>query len=180
MAINNKEVTTIEKNRNQIEADRKEKSDIFRDTWIRYLGYANEVGEAFRGLISNRAVALSYVVASGYVVADATSKAIDTYEENKSIQEASIAGADCFLWQALASVAIPGFTINRLCAGSKYILNRTSLSSGKVKWITTALGLAAIPFIIQPIDKSVDFALDSTSRKIYFKKTESITQNEDN
>ena len=22
--------------------------DIFRDTWVRYFGYANEVGEAFR------------------------------------------------------------------------------------------------------------------------------------
>ncbi|CAD5112175.1 unnamed protein product [Dimorphilus gyrociliatus] len=172
MTIKNEKTHLKESDKTQFVEDRRENEDIFRDTWIRYMGYANEVGEAFRGIISKRAVGLSYIVASGYVVADASSKAINTYEENKSVQEATIAGADCFLWQALASVAIPGFTINRLCAGSKFVLHKSRLSSGKVKWITTALGLAAIPFIIKPIDVSVDFILDKTARKLYFKEKE--------
>lgn len=37
-------------------------------------GYTNEVGEAFRAQVPVRLVHLSYVVASGYVVADAVHK----------------------------------------------------------------------------------------------------------
>ncbi|NXJ50300.1 MTFP1 protein, partial [Spizaetus tyrannus] len=32
---------------------------------------------------------------------------------------------------------------------------------------TTALGLAAIPIIITPIDRTVDFLMDSSLRKLY-------------
>ncbi|XP_014690273.1 mitochondrial fission process protein 1 isoform X2 [Equus asinus] len=48
--------------------------DLFRDTWVRYLGYANEVGEAFRSLVPAAVVWLSYGVASSYVLADAIDK----------------------------------------------------------------------------------------------------------
>uniref|UniRef100_A0A8C8X068 Mitochondrial fission process protein 1 n=2 Tax=Panthera TaxID=9688 RepID=A0A8C8X068_PANLE len=48
--------------------------DIFRDTWVRYLGYANEVGEAFRSLVPAAVVWLSYGVSSSYVLADAIDK----------------------------------------------------------------------------------------------------------
>uniref|UniRef100_A0A8C5VV49 Mitochondrial fission process protein 1 n=1 Tax=Microcebus murinus TaxID=30608 RepID=A0A8C5VV49_MICMU len=48
--------------------------DLYRDTWVRYLGYANEVGEAFRSLVPAAVVWLSYGVASSYVLADAIDK----------------------------------------------------------------------------------------------------------
>uniref|UniRef100_A0A2K5S260 Mitochondrial fission process protein 1 n=1 Tax=Cebus imitator TaxID=2715852 RepID=A0A2K5S260_CEBIM len=48
--------------------------DLYRDTWVRYLGYANEVGEAFRSLVPSAVVWLSYGVASSYVLADAIDK----------------------------------------------------------------------------------------------------------
>uniref|UniRef100_A0A2I3FUA3 Mitochondrial fission process protein 1 n=1 Tax=Nomascus leucogenys TaxID=61853 RepID=A0A2I3FUA3_NOMLE len=47
--------------------------DLYRDTWVRYLGYAN-VGEAFRSLVPAAVVWLSYGVASSYVLADAIDK----------------------------------------------------------------------------------------------------------
>lgn len=65
-----------------------------------------------------------------------------------------VAVADTFVWQSLASVAIPGFTINRLCAASLALL--ASLTRWPLpvrKWATTALGLSAIPVIITPIDR---------------------------
>ena len=46
----------------------KKEVDIYRDTPLRYLGYANEVGEAFRALVHVNWVKLSYGVASAYVV----------------------------------------------------------------------------------------------------------------
>ncbi len=42
--------------------------DIYRDTPVRLLGYANEVGEAFRALVHVNWVRASYGVASLYVL----------------------------------------------------------------------------------------------------------------
>lgn len=42
--------------------------------WCSFAGYANEVGEAFRAQVHVRLVHASYLVASGYVVADALHK----------------------------------------------------------------------------------------------------------
>uniref|UniRef100_A0A673YH24 Mitochondrial fission process protein 1 n=1 Tax=Salmo trutta TaxID=8032 RepID=A0A673YH24_SALTR len=88
-------------------------------------GYANEVGEAFRALVPVSAVWATHAVATVYVSADALDKG----------KKAAV---------ALASVAIPGFTINRVCAASLYLLGRTR-----------HLPLSTIPFIIHPIDRSV-------------------------
>lgn len=80
----------------------------------------------------------------------------------------TVAVVDTFVWQALASVAIPGFTINRICAASLYVLGTATRWPLAVrKWTTTAVGLLAIPVIIHPIDRSVDFLLDSSLRKLY-------------
>lgn len=66
----------------------------------------------------------------------------------------AVAVVDTFVWQALASVIIPGFTINRVCAASLYLLGRTTKWPLPVrKWTTTAIGLSTIPFIITPIDR---------------------------
>uniref|UniRef100_UPI00358FD89F mitochondrial fission process protein 1 isoform X1 n=1 Tax=Myxine glutinosa TaxID=7769 RepID=UPI00358FD89F len=193
--------------------------DPYRDTWVRYLGYANEVGESFRALVPVAAVWATYGVSMAYVTADAVHKGRRAAEEeagalmvktswqsdqrlqrkayshsvwtNKQTDPNAItsslvcpvdgdgvgeghrgrvaaAVADTFVWQALASVAIPGFTINRLCAGSLLLLSYTTRWPVPVrKWVTTAVGLAAIPVIITPIDRSVDYLMDSTLRKLY-------------
>lgn len=66
---------------------------------------------------------------------------------------------DTLTWQMLASVIIPGFTINRICAVSNFLLKNPS------KWAVTVIGLFAIPFIVKPIDDFVDKVLDETMRK---------------
>ena len=55
--------------------DDQKEVDIYRDTPVRLLGYANEVGEAFRALINVKYVYASYGVASAYVLADTFDKA---------------------------------------------------------------------------------------------------------
>ena len=50
-------------------------TDLFRDTWLRYLGYANEVGESFR-YQAPWAVKPSYAIAFGYVLADTVDKTV--------------------------------------------------------------------------------------------------------
>ncbi|XP_016107898.1 mitochondrial fission process protein 1-like [Sinocyclocheilus grahami] len=146
--------------------------DIYRDTWVRFLGYANEVGEAFRALVPVSAVWASYAVATAYVSADALDKgrkaAVAHAEDHGKAARVAVAVVDTFVWQALASVAIPGFTINRVCATSLFLLGKTTRWPLPVrKWTTTAIGLSTIPFIITPIDRSVDFLMDSSLRKLY-------------
>ncbi|PSN47434.1 Mitochondrial fission process protein 1 [Blattella germanica] len=150
--------------------DNQEK-DIYRDTPVRLLGYANEVGEAFRSLVNVNWVRLSYGIACAYVCADTYDKtkkmskqvALAEKSDNKRVVFAAV---DTLIWQSFASVIIPGFTINRLCKLSLYILDRTSkLPPTTQKWITTGIGLGCIPFIVKPIDTFVDYAMDETFRK---------------
>lgn len=94
--------------------------------------------------------------------ADKTSKA---HAAGKSTAEAAVAAGDTLVWQLLASVVIPGFTINRLCAASAIAL-RSSANATLKKWGPTAIGLAAIPLIVKPIDHAVDWGMDNTLRRL--------------
>lgn len=76
--------------------------------------------------------------------------------------------SDAFIWQMLASVFVPGFTINRVCALSNYLLLKNkNLKSYRREWIITLIGLCVIPFIIKPIDHATDRFMDSTFRKYF-------------
>lgn len=156
--------------------DQQKEIDIYRDTPLRFMGYTNEVGEAFRPLIHKNLVNLSYVAASLYVLADVRDKAMKMYHSLSSSDSPSpsvnkrvfIAGADTLLWQTLASIAIPGFCINRICAGNYYLLKKvTKLPKPTRKYLTTAVGLFCIPFIIHPIDDLTTYSMDNSIRKIY-------------
>lgn len=157
----------------------KKEVDIYRDTPLRYLGYANEVGEAFRALVHVNWVKLSYGVASAYVLADTNDKAQKMSrslpaDDDSKTKKVAFAAVDTLLWQALASVIIPGFTINRICAASLYTMGRAipNVSLNSRKWATTAIGLGVIPFIVHPIDSFVHVAMDKTTRQITGKPAE--------
>ncbi|XP_067163143.1 mitochondrial fission process protein 1 [Apteryx mantelli] len=146
--------------------------DLYRDTWVRYLGYANEVGESFRAIVPVSVVWATYGMATVYVTADAIDKgkkaAVAHAHNPGKTTQVGVAVVDTFVWQSLASVAIPGFTINRICAASLYLLGSLTRWPLPIrKWTTTALGLSAIPFIVKPIDRTVDFLMDSSVRKLY-------------
>jgi fission process protein 1 len=93
-------------------SEKNKEVDIYRDTPLRLLGYANEVGEAFRALVSVKWVMASYGLASAYVLADTADKAgkANKQMEGKegAMAKVGIAAFDTLLWQALASVIIPG------------------------------------------------------------------------
>ncbi|KAF2364508.1 Mitochondrial 18kDa protein [Trinorchestia longiramus] len=141
--------------------------DIYRDTPVRLLGYANEVGEAFRSLTSVWFVRATYGVASVYVLADTRDKAVKMQQvPSASTKAVTHAAVDTLVWQALASVMVPGLTINRVCALSLFTLARVApkLPLNTRKWATTFLGLSTIPFIVHPIDTLVHFCMDKTIR----------------
>ncbi|KAI6192249.1 Mitochondrial 18 kDa protein [Aphelenchoides bicaudatus] len=153
-------------------------NDLYRETPIRYLGYANEIGEAFRALVPVNVVRLSYVIASGYVLADSLDKAHAAYKRpytshSERQKHTGIAFLDTLAWQGFASVVLPGVTINRLCATVAWILKRsTKLSPAPAKLLTTSIGLAAIPFIVKPIDASVEVGMNKWVRPLYMRKVD--------
>ncbi|XP_002416659.4 mitochondrial fission process protein 1 [Ixodes scapularis] len=154
-----------------VHADQQKEVDIYRDTPVRLLGYANELGEAFRSLVHVNVVRLTYAVASAYVLADTADK-VAKADKTKCTDEAThrrkllATAADTLVWQALASVIVPGFTINRVCALSLHLLKRHSgLTLNACKWTTTGIGLSCVPFIVSPIDHGIHALMDRTVRR---------------
>ncbi|KAG3003937.1 hypothetical protein JG687_00012014 [Phytophthora cactorum] len=142
--------------------------DIWRDSLVRYLGYANELGESFRPIVP-RLVVPSYFVAFGYVLGDTFDKAtkahatavdqqVSSRKRNALVADAII---DTLAWQTMASVVIPGFTINRVVCEERAAKNSPVVR----RWTPTAIGMGVIPLIIHPIDSFVDLAMDKTVRK---------------
>ncbi|XP_059610872.1 mitochondrial fission process protein 1 [Phlebotomus argentipes] len=143
--------------------------DLYRDTPLRYLGYSNEVGESFRPLIKKIFVHLSYGIAVSYVCADVCDKSYKVYKRpSGGAKAAAVAAGDVFLWQMLASVIIPGFTINRICWGTGKLLKMAHQKGLIKKWVPTCVGLVSIPVIIHPIDNFVDALMEKTYR-VYIK-----------
>lgn len=130
------------------------------------LGYSNELGESFRPLIDKKLVHASYGLAIAYVFCDTYDKTVKTFKSSGGdVKKAVITGGDVVIWQMLASVAIPGFTINRVCWAVGKGIKAAKFKHKFGKWIPTIVGLASIPFIIHPIDGAVDSLMDNTYRK---------------
>eukprot|EP00958_Prasinococcus_capsulatus_P017312 scaffold1946_cov397-Prasinococcus_capsulatus_cf.AAC.4 len=172
--------------------------DVFRDSPLRYMGYANEVGEALAAFLPVGGVPFSYAVAISYVLADTAHKAYlewalrgcDADDAECTVMDKKLrfllAGSlalDTVVWQMLASVIIPGATIHyvvqachaALVLGDRALLDsidtnelaaayHSLLANGGERWIPTSTGLAAIPFIVRPIDNGVHKLLDISVR----------------
>ena len=147
---------------------------MWRDGPLRYLGYANEVGEAFRPLVPAWCVPASYGVAITYVVADTvdkTRKALGSakYEVDSLTSCALLEGLDALIWQLAASVALPGYTIHQVVAIVVAVLDAAGLSGTDpvLDALPTAIGLATIPLIVKPLDELAEVGMDVTLRKLW-------------
>ena len=151
--------------------DAKSDYNLFRNSPLRYLGYANEVGESFRYQLP-RLVTPSYVVAFSYCFLDAATCGYSTWtnfnviESSRSREaQTAISTFDTLLWQTLASVMIPGYSINLLVKVSRFAIPHASTTPTFVSvWGPTCIGLASIPVIVKPIDHAVDTLMDRTVR----------------
>ena len=147
--------------------------NVFRDSLLRYLGYANEVGESFRYQFP-RLVVPSYAVAFGYCLADAVTAGHKTYKSAEQAKKSTaafdslVSSTDTLLWQSLASVCIPGFAINQIVKASRFVVTRSpaGIPVMVITWFPTAMGLGSIPLVIHPIDHFVDVLMDNSFRKV--------------
>lgn len=140
--------------------------DIWRQSPLRFAGYANELGESFRPLVPHAWVHASYAVAIAYVLGDTYDKASAAGRQATARSESPgphvlTTALDVLSWQTIASVAVPGLIINRVVALSGALLRRAGRQPGVVP---TLVGLASVPLIIKPIDHATDVVLDATIR----------------
>jgi len=167
ICLNNHAYTVLYAVNNNMEPTREpdKAPDIWRGSLLRYAGYANEVGEAFRHVYP-RLVGPSYGVALLYVLGDTVDKSRRAAVEGRDRAAVTYAAFDVAAWQLLASVAIPGAAINQIVSLARrgVAASKGRLPPAVSAWGPTAVGLAAIPFIVQPIDRAVDAAFDASLR----------------
>jgi fission process protein 1 len=137
--------------------------DPYRETSLRYMGYANELGEAFTSYLPEWGLPASYCVAASYVMFDTIDKgqkAYDAAEEEDKLVDTLRISTETLTWQMLASVFWPGSII-------RVIVNMVAQMSGDEHHILpTLVGLAAIPVIVKPIDATVDKLMETSISKV--------------
>jgi len=158
--------------------------DIYRDSPLRYMGYANEVGEAFAAFVGETGVVASYGVAALYVFADTFDKGKKAYEgeadEDQKVKRGAIVTLDTLTWQLLASVFWPGSFIRVMVNTTTVALSLAHLDGIEVngfdvsKAIPTIVGLGTIPFIVKPIDGTIDTAMEMSVTKALNGKIEGV------
>lgn len=138
--------------------------DIYRDSPLRFLGYANEVGEAFRPLVPVELVYFSYFAAISYILADTVDKG--RQGAKNGVVSGVLGAVDTFSWQMLASVLFPSFIINRfVCFLASANAAGITPEMLQLDWLPTAAGLITIPLVIVPLDILAHFSMNGSFRK---------------
>src|SRR5210317_2163506 len=116
--------------------------DPYRETSLRYMGYANELGEAFTSYLPEWGLPASYCVAASYVMFDTIDKgqkAFDAAEEDDKIIDTLRISTETLTWQMLASVFWPGSIIRVIVN-----LSANIVSNDDLHFVPTIVGLLAI------------------------------------
>eukprot|EP01119_Soliformovum_irregulare_P012018 TRINITY_DN3087_c0_g1_i1.p1 TRINITY_DN3087_c0_g1~~TRINITY_DN3087_c0_g1_i1.p1 ORF type:complete len:272 (-),score=74.46 TRINITY_DN3087_c0_g1_i1:139-888(-) len=126
----------------------------------RYLAFTSDVGEAFRPLVNPFFVRAAYGVSWAYVVGDVSYEGYKAWKVQKDPQTVGAIMLKRGLFQGIASMALPAFTIHTVVKqSSRFFVN----SSPRLKlWGPTTLGLLTVPALPFMFDHPVEKALDVT------------------
>ncbi len=150
----------------------KHQPDIFRDTLFRYTGYANELGVAFKELISKKTYYASYGVATLYAFADGITKAKESYDNcrkkhydhNYPMISAGVTALDVTLFHILGTIIVPGKIIGMIHTFAKQKVAKNLVKTPLGKAIPIIASLSAIPLVAPPLDHFVNATLDKLLR----------------
>jgi fission process protein 1 len=137
--------------------------DPYRETSIRYMGYANEVGEALEDYLPDWGLPASYCVAATYVIFDTLDKgqrAYDSTPRGERFEETMRASTETLVWQLLASIIWPGGVIKLAVNVIDFFIPIDN------DFLPTFIGILLIPVIIRPIDVFVDQLMEDTISKV--------------
>ena len=125
---------------------------------LRYTAYTSDVGEAFRPIAHPRLVTSAYGVSWLYVLGDVG------YEGYKDYKYKDVHGMDLAqhitkraTFQAVASMALPAFTIHSTVKVFKKVFNKIGRFQ---KWGPTVAGLVVVPVLPFIWDHPVEYIVD--------------------
>ncbi len=139
--------------------------DIYKDSYLRYLGYSNEIGEAFRKVTSTKFVWATYLIEFIYFGADTIHKGHKAYNDpnqidNKHLHVIKQSGYT-ILWQFFATCLIPPLCINIVVGASHKYLFKRGYSKNAIRYLPLSIGLALIPLFNIYVDPVVGNILDN-------------------
>lgn len=140
--------------------------DVFKDSWVRYLGYSNEIGEAFRKITSKGFVHFTYLIEFAYFAADTLHKSHKAYndpniQENTSKSYHVIKSSGyTILWQFFATCLIPPLCINLVVGRTHNFLVKRKFNPNMIRYLPVSIGLLIIPLFNIYVDPVVEHALD--------------------
>ena len=144
--------------------------DPYRETSLRYIGYANELGEAFTTYLPEWGLPASYCIAASYVMFDTIDKGEKAYqgaEEEDKIVDTLRISTETLTWQMLASVFWPGSIIRVIVNMAASIISTNNMDDNQVMhFLPTLIGISAIPMIVKPIDSTVDKIMEGSISKV--------------
>jgi fission process protein 1 len=154
--------------------------DPYRETSLRYMGYANELGEAFTSFLPEWGLPASYCIAASYVMFDTIDKGEKAYheaeEEDKFVDTLRIS-TETLTWQLLASVFWPGSIIRVIVNMSANLVSQAHMDDNQfAHFLPTLIGLSAIPLIVKPIDSTVDTLMETSISKVINGEIETTEQ----
>lgn len=133
--------------------------DPYRETSIRYMGYANEISEALDEFIPywGLSVSTTYII---FDILDKGQKAFDETEKPNRFREFVFASSEALVWQMLASKIWPGGVIKTTVNIVDFIIPNDN------DFLPIIIAILLIPKIVRPIDDLVDDMMEQFISKI--------------
>ncbi len=132
-------------------------------TLIRYLAYTSDVGEAFRPIAHPRVVTGAYAISWGYVLFDCANEGYKQKKHGHDNNHIIRAVTERALFQSIASMALPAFTIHTTVNIFKSVLKNGRYQ----RWGPTIAGLGVVPFLPFMFDYPVEHGLQFAFSKVW-------------
>ena len=143
--------------------------DIYKDSYLRYLGFSNEIGESFRKVTPRYFVIFTYVLEFGYFIGDTVHKGHKAYNDPTPVENKKMHvikhSTYTILWQFFATCLIPPLCINIAVSITHNFLSKRKFRSSVIRYFPVTLGLMMIPLFSIYVDPVVGDVLDH-----YFEK----------
>jgi fission process protein 1 len=124
---------------------------------VRYLAFTSDFGEAFRPVAHPRLVTATYGISWAYCGADVAWEAYKAHKRGASRDEMFHLVSERSVFQAVASMALPAFSIHTTVNLGQRFFNRIGRFQ---KWGPTVAGLSLIPFLPVMFDHPVEHLLN--------------------
>lgn len=162
--INNNQTANLQDGKTLVK--KQKEYDIYKDSYLRYLGYSNEIGEAFRKVTSRSFVIFTYLLEFGYFIGDTLHKGHKAYNDpniaesqNKHLHVIK-QSSYTILWQFFATCLIPPLCINIVVGRMHNFLTKKNFSPTVIRYGPLSIGLAMIPLFNIYVDPVVGDVLD--------------------